>query len=85
MLRNLKKMLALLVALQMLFSCMPVTALAEPKKVETQSGGQLLSGTTYASTTKTIYVGEETELTADGKERYWSTNIPGVVTLSTNS
>ena len=83
MLRNLKKMLALLVALQMLFSCMPVTALAGPNKVETQSGGQLLSGTTYATgdADQVIYVGQKVTLTMS-KEQSWSTSNSKVATVS---
>ena len=83
MLRNLKKMLALLVALQMLFSYMPVTALAGPNMVETQSGGQLLSGTTYATgdADQVIYVGDTLPLTMSEKQS-WSTSDPKVATVS---
>ena len=85
MLRNLKKMLALLVALQMLFSCMPVTALAEQKKVETQSGGQLLFGTKHANEqAHTIKVGEKLPLTASD-ELDWSRSDAAVAIVSTKN
>ena len=77
----------MMMALLMLFNCIPMTAFADQEQtVDRKNGGMLFSETTYANEEKTIYVGIPTTINdSDLKSWTWESSDPTIVEITSST